>query len=510
MTTTSTTIMPPILEYSYPSFPYFKLKYDFIIKMSVINDYDSFDYIELRAVMASSNDEGFNPSNAWVKTLDQSNYFAKIFKNTVTPSSKFGSFEKTSATSSNDSRLTIHLNPFDSSATEDGTASIFNIYTSNEPSPTNFKLQCRLGKTSPDEVSEWSNAAIIRVNNGIVLGITPDVTSPVTQTSILWNGTYSATGPTNNDEVVNQYRFTLSRNNEIIEDSYDITVGAYELPNYQYRFRTPLENTTENGISNPYSLAFHISTNYGYEDTLVKNIEVAVPYQRTYDIFNVQSNDEEAYNAITIEAKERFVRHTNDTVVNSNNYISDTEVSQYFLKDASMATFAPEAAQTHLRLVPLNSTITSAKLIPDYDMDKKTSKFQTSNNDTVSILLAITNIKISTTKEDALADNNLLFRINNTAGTKNTDQTSNQINAVTETKISDNALDIKVGAYQKDINNQYLLIQETLYGLINNYTLKVNFSAGELFFVLKKNALKGDLTFEAATGATKWIVNNFS
>lgn len=98
-------------------------------------------------------------------------------------------------------------------------------------------------------------------------------------TSILWNGTYSAPGPTNNDEVVNQYRFTFSRNNEIIEDSYDITVGAYELPNYQYRFRTPLENTTENGISNPYSLAFHISTNYGYEDTLVKNIEVAVPYQ---------------------------------------------------------------------------------------------------------------------------------------------------------------------------------------------------------------------------------------
>lgn len=100
--------------------------------------------------------------------------------------------------------------------------------------------------------------------------------------------------------------------------------------------------------------------------------------RRTYDIFNVQSNDEEAYNAITIEAKERFVRGvTQSDLANSIKNIPDTDINNYFLKDSAMLPFEPDASQTHLRIVPLNSQAVSGKIIPDYDLDKNTSKFQT-------------------------------------------------------------------------------------------------------------------------------------
>lgn len=524
MTTISTKIMPPILEYSYPSFPYNQASYDFIIKNSVMNDYEDFDYIEIRCIQADSNDEGFNKNNINIKKLNQEEFYVKLLKT----ANDFGIFKKTytDIKNINDSQVTISLIPYNlgAASVDLGTGSIFNIYDSGTtPAPRNFKIQCRLGASTTDEVSEWSNASILRVNTGINVDILQkDATTSgneinVTQTSILWVGRYSAEKDSNAEELVNQYKFTLSRKGVILEDSDYITVGAYEEPNYQYRFITPLENTIEDGVEYPYSLNFIIETNFGYVGTATKLVHVKVPYQRAYDIFTVSTNDQDAYNSININADERFVRVTPKTILESSNYIKDAMVDSYFLKDSAMKVFEPDATHTHLRIIPLtDTTTTSGKLLPDYNYneDKKeySSKFQTSKDDSVSIILAITKVKTYSSRAEALKANNLLFRINS-SNSKLIIKADNS--KVINNETSENAIDICVGAVKENENNQYLIISESLYGLKNYYTLGLTFGdLNELFLVLKKEKGNKDLYFEAITGTSdsnsKWIVNNFT
>lgn len=524
-TTTSTSILPPILEYSYPSFSHGDNPHDFIIKMSVINDFDDFDFVELRVILAASNDEGFNPINTGIAKLDPANYYVRLYKSTATSVDKtFGTFYKTLTGEkySADSQITLHLNTIVSGSTQAGSESIFNIYTDGIAHPTNFKMQCRLGKvvsSTETDVSEWSNSSIIRVNNGIKLDLMPKDSGgipdqvTVTQSSILWDGLYKALGDSNSDEVINQYSFALYRDNSLIETSGEIAVGAYDLPNYQYRFRTPLEDTTVNGVTKPYLVVFRIETNYGFQTSLTKTVFVQVPYQRTYDIFSIKSNDDEGYNSITIDAKDAYVRRTPDTIENSTSFIKEADVPNYFLQDIAMQKFEPTATYTHLGYLPISAKVPDGytwKLIPNYDVVKRVSKFQTSDKKSVSVVLAVAFAKSYPTVEEALTSDHLLFRLNNSATEKSTSATD-EINTTTGSRISDTNLDIKVGLYRSAAGNLYLLAQENLYGLRNNYKYVVpsGGNSPELFLVIKKESQTGDLIINMGNGSTGWINNSF-
>lgn len=537
-TTLSTKIMPPILEYSYPSFPYNSTTYSFIIKMSVINDINDFSFLQIRTIDAASNNEGFNIKNAEITAkTDHSNYFINLYeKSSAIGDKTFGYYEKTN-TNSLDSQITITLNPYikTSATTDDGTWSIFNIYSGTTPIPVNFKLQCRLGDGT--EVSEWSNAAILRVNSGITLGLSPETlidnkpdesaAVTVTESSIIWTGSYQTDLVTNSDEVVDQYSFLLEEvisspsgdSYELKETSGNIAVGDYELPHYEYRFKVPFEN------SKTYRLTFTIETNYGYVGSISRIVNVSIPYQRLYDIFDVSSNDEEAYNSIVVNAQQIFLKTSVlDDSYNNVNEIQDiksSQISAYFLQDQAMDIFEEPGAEvtwTHLRTVPLGSTAKYGRLISD------SKTFLTSDTESLSIILAATHINSFIDEDEALQEPNLLFRINS----KN-----NNI-------ISQDALDIKVGAMKQSSSGMaaetydiitkngdyiitqdgyrigaaygdFLLITEEEYGLKNYYRIPTNFnnSNSEVFLVITKKIETSELSYDIAIGPARWIENNF-
>lgn len=486
----SNSILPPILEYSYPSFQYFDDYYEFIIRMSVINDIDDFDFIQVRVVSADSNNEGLNVNNSIIQTLDHTNYYITLPKGAGN-ANLFGYFEKTNPTSS-DAQITVHMKT--STSERSGKQSIFNIYVGDVAVASNFKFQCRFGKNQ--EVSDWSNAAIIRVNTGIKINILPvivgedgeeDNIAPITvnQTSILWEGRYE-TGGNNSDEVVDQYYFTLDDREGVHEESGAILINDYELPSYKYRFRAPLED------GKTYDLTFGIETNYGYSAEITRTVIVDIPYQRTFDVFSVNSNSDLGYNEISIDVKDIFVQTGTRNEANGfdtlTNDIPNSQIPDYFLKDDAMNAFVPSGEQvvySHFRTVPLTSDAQYGSVTSE------DGKFSTSNLEDFSVILSVTNIKVYNSELEALRNPCNLFQISNK---------SNNI-------ISNNSLNINIGAVGSE-DSFYLIITEEEYGLKNIYRVR-GLSGGnkELFLILKKKG--ADLICEAVSGSPKWIDNSF-
>lgn len=486
----SNNILPPILEYSYPSFQYFDDYYEFIIRMSVINDINDFDFVQLRVVSADSNNEGLNVNNSIIQLLDHTNYYITLPKGSENEN-LFGYFEKTNPNSS-DSQITIHIKTYTQESS--GKQSIFNIYSGDIAIASNFKFQCRFGKN--EEVSDWSNAAIVRVNTGIKINILPvvigddgqeDTSAPITvqQTSILWEGRYE-TGGNNSDEVVDQYYFTLDDGQGVHEESGLILIDDYEIPSYKYRFRAPLED------GKTYNLTFGIETNYGYSASITRTVIVDIPYQRTFDIFSVNSNSDFGYNEIAIDAKDIFVqsglRDKDNNLYDITNGIPSSQLLRYFLKDDSMNAFVPsgeEVVYSHFRMVPIDSNEKYGSITSE------TGKFSTSNKEDFSVILCVTNIETYATELEALKNPCNLFQI------------SNRNNNI----ISNNSLNINIGAVD-DGDGMYLIVTEEEYGLKNKYRIK-DLSKGykELFLVLKKEG--PDLICQAISGTPQWIDNNF-
>nr|DAS90079.1 MAG TPA: hypothetical protein [Caudoviricetes sp.] len=408
-------ILPPILEYSYPSVGKEEASYEILAKLSLFSSFADISAVHLRATSLLTNTNGFD-------------------LNYTNPS--FGHFENREFVLKEDKIKSVNQNHENAISI---TFPIKDLFKTGD-SPKNYKIQIRL-KDKDGHFSGWSNAAILRVNLGLEVRINEieaiaqkqsvAVTSliPLDRKVVEWTGYYSDNN--NSEEYVTEYDFSLlAANKSVIETSGTLTLNDYEIPVYSYKFHSG--NFENNKV---YFLLFHIKTNFGGEKTATYQIQTRYAFQRAFDVFDVEPNSELGYNLVHIDATEQFVLY--------NGQKNEYPIKQpKFARDKTIKTIAQnwgaaeEITTTHLQ-VDKGDKLTAEK-----------DKFHTDDGAELAIILATSNLsgEFPSNALSAVSEENCILRVNN--------------------RISPESLRYRVGIF-KNQNKKFLVLKEEKYGIIN-------------------------------------------
>lgn len=347
----SKTLLPPILEYTYPAFQYEgdngeNVTVSFSASLSIVNTLDQVDHIQVRIVSLNTNKNALNP-----KLFPRGYYFIPM---------------------SNVNNFVITLNTIINEE---------NIFKTGEEAvyPSYYKMQIRIGEKTLNNLdpswgqdvpeswlnenaqyfSEWSNSAILKTVQKPQFGIfNLDLSSEniVIDPNYIWQGYYKTE---DDNESLKNYKFSLlDEKGQVIEESPDIYIGEYEKPFLFYKFRTVFENNKS------YFLSLYIKSVTDYEATVKYKIKAEFDYVKIYDIFKVRENNDDAHNLIDIKARQIHLVPT----------FFPTE--KEWLRDSAMNQYGETGITHYINLNQLNA---NADFSVPYD--------------TFSILLSITDFK---------------------------------------------------------------------------------------------------------------------
>lgn len=290
------TMLPPILQFSYPGFRFQGdagqgLEVSIPASLSLTNTLKEIDHIQIRLVSLSTNLDGLNKN-----IFPYGIYFIK-FK------------EDLMSIEGSDRAFNVMLK-----TVIDG-VNIFSV-GGEPPYPTRYKIQIRVkekgssnyqeayGQNPPREVfhdmraelSEWSNSSIIKTVSKPDVGIFN--LNPTSKTTLL-ESDYTFQGWYKSDddlESLSSYQFNLYSGGQLIEEGKKIFIGVYEGPNINYKFKEIFVSNTEYTIE----LKLETSSDYIHIERYVVDFDLS--FTRLYNIFNISSEDEGAYNSLEMEA----------------------------------------------------------------------------------------------------------------------------------------------------------------------------------------------------------------
>lgn len=443
----STTLLPPILEYTYPAFRYEDdlgdaIDVTFPASLSITNTLDQVDHIQIRIVSLNTNKNGLNP-----ELFPQSLYFVSI-----------KDYEEFYI------KIKTVLNG----------VNIFKT-TEEEVYPSYYKMQIRLGSVDGEPYdeswgqnvteewlnnnqeffSEWSNSAILKTvksPNFGVFTLKENYENIINDPNYLWMGYYNTE---DSNESLKKYNFQLRDENlNTIEEGPDTYIGEYEKPSLSYKFREVFEN------DRTYYLVLNIETVTGYVDNVFYILKTEFDYVKIYNIIKIKEDDDDAHNLVDISARQIHLVPEN------------TPSNLAWLADRNMNTYG-ETGITHYK--NLNRLSASADFSIPYD--------------NFSLLLSITNFqeKIQKRVRDCFVDRNYILYLgqNSYFGSE-----------------------FYLGVYEQE-GNTFFVLKEVFKNQItsNNYYIieqqgKV-VKDKEYLFIMKKD--RGDTIFEMK----QWHNNNF-
>lgn len=266
----SSILMPPILEFNYPSFDMEKDSVVFIGKLSINNNLKQVDHIQVKLLQQDDGKNGLKQ-----ELFPKNIYFIK-----------------------NDSEdiFYIRLNLFF------GEDSIFSNST-EELIPTFYKMQVRLGykdenqldkmynsdwgqeppnnwlEENEDLFSEWSNTSIIKTTfapNVSIIGLSETEINNINNPYTLFNARYVSNDSTENIEA---YRFELLNEDGIEIEVQDLNyVNDYVTPSINYQIKSYVNKKTN------YILRLTTQSNYGFSNTILYQLyftgeEIPFPLQ---------------------------------------------------------------------------------------------------------------------------------------------------------------------------------------------------------------------------------------
>lgn len=486
-------LLPPILDYSYPSAQEEDSGYSFTFSLSVVGT-EEFTYLYFRATDTTSNAiSGLINSKKWLRLESKEKY---------TSGSDVGAYYVV-----NGKYVTL---TFEKKLKE--------IFDTNGETH-NYKIQVCIsnqedieGVTMPNEQSsDWSNSALLHINNGIETFVSPP--STVMYENIngdgskenpyltelnpeAWYGNYQ-TSADNTDELVSFYKFLIYKvedNQEtLIEESDELYLDEFSLPYYGHRFRTILSN----GL---YKVVFYIETNYGYTRATPIYVDLKQPWVPTRDTLKVSSNDDFAYNIINLSGSQVTFMVNGETQLNADYWMRDNTTIELSEQDPS------RISATHLKILGESETN------PVGTLDLYTP-FQLAAGDETTMILAATRIKVFNTKYDTINSEHYLFRL---ATTLNTLPAGVSRKTIAAYLIKEGAHGDKYSIYVVEFfgANSNIISQEYFIDVDKNFTDEVGLHVDgdgninkEAFLILKEGK-NGSLTLEFATDS-QWIENNW-
>ena len=443
----STTLLPPILEYTYPAFRYegdYGENVDVIFpaSLSITNTLDQVDHIQIRIVSLNTNKNGLNP-----ELFPRGLYFVSL--------KEYEDFYIKIKTILNDKN-------------------IFKT-TEEEVYPSYYKMQIRIGGKDGEEYdpswgqevseewlnnnqanfSEWSNSSIlktVRKPNFGIFTLEENFENIITDPNYLWTGYYSTE---DNNESLKKYNFQLKDENyNIIEESPDTYIGEYEKPSLSFKFKEVFENNRQ------YYLILNIESVTGYKDNVTYILKTNFDYVKIYNIIKIIENDEDAHNLVDVRARQIHL------------VPEKTPSNLAWLADQNMNNYG-ETGVTHYK--NLNKLSASADFSIPYD--------------SFSLLLSITNFqdKIQNRLKKCFIDNNYILYLG---------------------QESYFGSEFYLGAYEKE-GITYFVLKEVFknQNTFNNYYIIEEPNEieqnKEYLFIVKKD--KGDTIFEIK----QWHDNNF-
>lgn len=443
----STTLLPPILEYTYPAFRYEDdlgdaIDVTFPASLSITNTLDQVDHIQIRIVSLNTNKNGLNP-----ELFPQSLYFISV-----------KDYEEFYI------KIKTVLNG----------ANIFKT-TEEEVYPSYYKMQIRLGSVDGEPYdeswgqnvteewlndnqeffSEWSNSAIlktVKTPNFGVFTLKENYENIINDPNYLWMGYYNTE---DSNESLKKYNFQLKDENlNTIEEGPDTYIGEYEKPSLSYKFREVFEN------DKTYYLVLNIETVTGYVDSVFYILKTEFDYVKIYNIIKIKEDDDDAHNLVDISARQIHL------------VPESTPSNLAWLADGNMNTYG-ETGITHYK--NLNRLSASADFSIPYD--------------NFSLLLSITNFqeKIQKQVRDCFVDRNYILYLG---------------------QDSYFGSEFYLGVYEQE-GNTFFVLKEVFKNQMtsNNYYIieqqgKVE-KDKEYLFIMKKD--RGDTIFEMK----QWHNNNF-
>ena len=290
----SKTILPPVLEYTYPAFAYESatggnVKVSFPGALSITNKMEQIDHLQVRIVSLDTNKNGLNPSIFPVGL-----YFIST---------------------KNMKDLVITLN------TVINNQNIFKT-SENDIYPSYYKMQVRLGEKNEvaeknydpswgqnvsknwllensKSFSEWSNSAILKTVKEPDFGVftlEKNILNTITDPDYTWNGYYYTD---DDNESLEKYSFKLEDESlGLLEESPLFYIGEYETPSLRYKFREILEH------DKIYFLSLTIETVTGYRTSIRYKLHTVFDYVKIYNIIEILEDDEDAHNLVDIRARQ--------------------------------------------------------------------------------------------------------------------------------------------------------------------------------------------------------------
>lgn len=456
MTMFSKTLLPPILEYTYPAFLYESadgspLEYTFVGKLSTVNTIEQVDHIQISIVSNNTNRNGLNP---------------EIFKDNLYFIPVVGGAAGTN-------QILLEL---------DNMIDGKNIFQIGEETiyPSYYKMQIRLGgpeahydptwgQNVPDDwltnnkqyFSEWSNAARLKTVKKPNIGI---FTLDNTQVNILEDANYRWTGyysTDDSDESLSYYSFDLyDANNMLVESSGNIYIKEYETPSLYHTFSEVFANNTD------YKLVLTTTTATAYTESVVYNIRTHFSYVKLFNVFDVVEDDDGAYNFARIRARQVQLKLT----------VPELDFDDYWwVTDPAMEQFE-EFGISHFGITVGRLTNENSFSVP---------------YDNFSVLLSTTHFfqKLQTKRRDCFKDENYLFYI----GRKNGNFGS----------------EYYIG-YLLEYGRYYFVLKEVIKSaagdIVQYYDFQIQEEVREeeeYVFIFKKYF--GETIFQAK----QWLVNNF-
>lgn len=443
----SKTLLPPILEYTYPAFKYEEsngdgVSVEFPASLSITNTLDEVDHIQIRIVSLNTNKNGLNP-----KIFPTGLYFISL---------------------ENSDTFSIKINTVINGE---------NIFKTSEEDvyPSYYKMQIRLGSKSGEKYqsswgqnvsedwlnsnaeffSEWSNSSILKTVKQPDFGIftlKENIENIISDPNYLWMGYYSTE---DSNESLKKYIFRLEdSNHNLLEESPESYIGEYEKPSLSYKFREIFEHNKK------YYLSLIVESTTGYQDIVTYDLQTNFDYVKIYNIIKITEDDEDAHNLVDVRARQIHL------------VPEKTPSNLAWLADQNMNNYG-ETGVTHYK--NLNKLNASADFSIPYD--------------SFSLLLSITNFqdKIQNKLRKCFIDNNYILYLG---------------------QESYFGSEFYLGAYEKE-GITYFVLKEVFknQNTFNDYYIieepnKIEQNK-EYLFIVKKD--KGDTIFEIK----QWHDNNF-
>ena len=315
-------LMPPILEFNYPSFDMEKDNVIFIGKLSINNNLKQVDHIQVKLIQQDDGKNGLNQ-----ELFPKNIYFIKNESEDI---------------------FYIKLNLF-----FDGNSIFSN--SQEELIPAFYKMQVRLGYKDEDQLdkmynedwgqeppdnwldensdlfSEWSNTSIIKTTFAPtveIIGLKKTEINNIDNPYILFNASYISNDSTENIE---SYKFELLNEAGIEIEVQNLNyIDDYVTPSINYQIKSYINKETN------YILKLTTQSNYGLTNTILYQLfftGIEIPFPLTLEKI-IDSNN--ALNIIKIKYNSNF-SNINKILIKrlsiSNNYNSYDDV--YVINDVN-------------------------------------------------------------------------------------------------------------------------------------------------------------------------------